>query len=345
MSRVTLGTVAQEMGLSKFAVSRALAGKSGVSDETRRKVVAVAAELGYVKLAGQSRPPSVALIFNDTDYINSELQLMVQSGVQAEAKRRGYHVVARWTHDADEVEATMRSCQAGILVGPHVREIHDRIYAIGIPIVRTSGFPDPLEAVDIVTGPDHEAGAAIAKFLVDLGHREIAYVHGAPRYRGRIERLYGAREVLEGYPDACLHDMRFEPELTFAQALQSLLASGVEPTAFFCAHDGLAVTVVSELLRLGFRIPDDVTVVGFGDFSSATQISPQLTTVTLPGQEMGACCIRLLDDRLNDRVAPDQRLRVTVAGRMVIRASSGPLAQRPSAKPRSRSKRAAAESR
>jgi LacI family transcriptional regulator len=326
MARVTLDTIAREMGLSKFAVSRALSGKDGVSDETRRRVEAVAAQMGYVKLVTASRLPSVALVFNDTDYINSELQLMVQAGVQAEAKRRGYHVVARWTHDADEIEATMRASQAGILVGPHVREIVERIYSIGIPIVRTSGFPDPLEPIDIVTGPDHEAGAAVAKFLVDLGHREIAYVHGAPRYRGRIERLYGVREVLEKYPDATLHDMRFEPELTFTQALQSLRANGTNPTAFFCAHDGLAVTVVSELLRLGFRIPEDVTVVGFGDFSSATQISPQLTTVTLPGQEMGASCVRLLDDKLTGRIANDLRLRITVAGQLVLRDSSGPLA-------------------
>ena len=182
---MTLEAIARHMGLSKFAVSRALAGKSGVSAETRRRVETVAAEMGYVKPSTTSRAPSVALVFNDTDYINSELQLMVQAGVQAEAKRRGYQVLARWTHDADEIEATMRRCQAGIMVGPHVRDIYERIYAIGIPIVRTSGFPDPLEAIDIVTGPDHEAGAAVAKFLVDLGHREIAYVHGAPRYRGR----------------------------------------------------------------------------------------------------------------------------------------------------------------
>jgi LacI family transcriptional regulator len=326
MARVTLDIIAREMGLSKFAVSRALAGKDGVSDETRRRVEAVAAEMGYVKPVPSSRLPSVALVFNDTDYINSELQLMVQAGVQAEARRRGYQVVARWTHDADEIEATMRAAQAGILVGPHVREIVERIYSIGIPIVRTSGFPDPLEPIDIVTGPDHEAGAAVAKLLVDLGHREIAYVHGAPRYRGRIERLYGLREVLERYPEARLHDMRFEPELTFTQALQSLRTNGTNPTAFFCAHDGLAVTVVSELLRLGFRIPEDVTVIGFGDFSSATQISPQLTTVTLPGQEMGAACVRLLDDKLTGRIASDQQFRIMVAGRLVLRDSSGPLA-------------------
>jgi LacI family transcriptional regulator len=324
VERVTLGTIAARLGLSKFAVSRALAGKSGVSEETRRRVETVAAELGYMRTAVPPPPPVIGLVFNDTDRINSELQLQVHAGVQAEAHRCGYQVRARWIHDAGEIESTMRASQAGILVGPHDKSVHGRLYRLGIPIVRTSGFPDPLEAVDLVTGPDHEAGAAVAQFLLRLGHREIAYVHGAPRYRGRIERLYGLREVLETHADARYSDLRFEPELTFAQSLEALHAAGRQPTAFFCAHDGLAVTVVSELLRLGYRIPEEVSVVGFGDFASATQIAPQLTTVTLPGQQMGACCVRLLDDRLTGRVPDGVPLRITVAGRIVERASSGP---------------------
>jgi LacI family transcriptional regulator len=324
LERVTLGTIAARMGLSKFAVSRALAGKSGVSEETRRRVEEAAAELGYVRATVPAATPVIGLVFNDTDTINSELQLRIHAGVQAEAQKRGYQVRARWIHDGDEIESTMRDSNGGILVGPHDKAVQRRIYRLGIPIVRTSGFPDPLEAVDLVTGPDHEAGAAVAHYLLGLGHREIAYVHGAPRFRGRIERLYGLREVLEQHEDAHYSDLRFEPELTFAESLRVLRGAGRDPTAFFCAHDGLAVTVVSELLRLGYRIPEDVSVVGFGDFSSATQISPQLTTVTLPGQQMGASCVRLLDDRLTGRIPDGVPLRITVAGHIVHRASSGP---------------------
>ena len=66
----------------------------------------------------------------------------------------------------------------------------------GVPIVR-QGWLEPLEQVDQIGGTDHEAGSAVASYLLGLGHREIAYVHGDPRYRGRMERLYGLREVLE----------------------------------------------------------------------------------------------------------------------------------------------------
>jgi LacI family transcriptional regulator len=324
VEKATLATIAARLGLSKFAVSRALSGKSGVSEQTRARVRAAADEMGYVRSAPRVALPTIGLVFNDTDLINSELQLMVHGGVQAEAQRRGYQVRARWIHDADEIEETMRASDGGILVGPHDKEVHRRIYALGIPIVRTSGFPDPLEPADIVTGLDHEAGAAVGDYLLGLGHKEIAYVHGAPRYRGRIERLYGLREVIEKHADARFYDMRFEPELSFTERLHALRGQGGRPTAFFCAHDGLAVTVVSELLRLGHHIPEDLTVVGFGDFSSATQISPKLTTVSLPGHQMGAACVRLLDDRVHGRVPKDVPLRVTVAGRIIERASSGP---------------------
>jgi LacI family transcriptional regulator len=67
-----------------------------------------------------------------------------------------------------------------------------------------------------------------------------------------------------------------------------------------------------------------VTVVGFGDFSAATQISPQLTTVKVQGQQIGAGCVRVLDDRIQDRVPRDVPVRMLVANRIVNRDSSGP---------------------
>jgi LacI family transcriptional regulator len=133
------------------------------------------------------------------------------------------------------------------------------------------------------------------------------------------------REVLERRDDTNFHDMRFEPELSFTEHLRALWAGGQYPTAFFCAHDGLAVTVVTELLRLGRRIPEDVSVVGFGDYTSATQISPPLTTVTLQGFERGQFCVRLLDDRLKQRL-PKHPIRIMLTGELIRRASSGPRA-------------------
>ncbi|MBZ9938608.1 LacI family transcriptional regulator [Mesorhizobium sp. BR1-1-16] len=326
MERVTLGAIAAQMGLSKFAVSRALSGKSGVSDETRRRVQEVAAELGYTRAETIAKVMTLGLVFHDTDLINSELHLLVQNGVQIEAQKRGYQVRICWTHLPDEVEAFIRGCDGAALVGPHDRTTYTRIYSLGVPIVRT-GWLEPLEQVDFVGGTDHESGSAVAEYLARLGHTTIAYVHGTPGYRGRIERYFGFREVLEGLPQIKFLQMKFNDEIRFTEHLRAVHAEGLYPTAFFCAHDGLAVTAISELLRLGYRIPEDASVVGFGDYSAATQISPQLTTVRVHGQQIGAACVRMLDDRIHDRIPRDLPLRVHVASRLINRASAGPAAQ------------------
>lgn len=323
MAKVTLATIARQTGLSKFAVSRSLSGKGGVSMETRQRVQAVAADLGYSRQTADQQPSTLGVFFHDTDLINSELHLLVQSGIQAEAQRLGYRIHMQWTHLAQDIENALRACKGAILVGPHGREGLAEAYATGKPLVRT-GWLEPLERADFVGGTDREAGSAITDYLLRLGHRRIAYVHGAPGYRGRVERFHGVREVLERHPDVQFQELKFQPEMRFTEYLIAAHASGFHPTAFFCAHDGLALTVVSELLRLGYRIPEDVSVVGYGDLSAATQISPQLTTVRTHGRQIGAACVRLLDDRLAGRISPDFPIRVMIANRIVERGSSGP---------------------
>lgn len=328
MARVTLATIAQRTGLSKFAVSRSLSGKDGVSEETRKRVKEVAAELGYARPVTDAEPPALGVVFHDTDLINSELHLLIQSGFQAEAQKRGYQVRMRWTHLPDEIEGFARTLRGLAMVGPHSKESMERVKALGVPVAR-NGWMDPLDPFDIVSGTDHEAGSAVARYLLDLGHRTIAYVHGTPGYRGRIERFYGMREVLERREDVTFREMKFETEMRFTEHFLKAKAEGFEPTAFFCAHDGLAVTAISELLRLGYRIPEDVSVIGFGDYQAATQISPHLTTVKVHGTQIGAGLVRLLDDRANARIPREYAVRVMITGDIIERASCGPARQSP----------------
>jgi LacI family transcriptional regulator len=324
MARVTLSTIAKKTGLSKFAVSRSLSGKDGVSEQTRLRVQEVADQLGYIRSRVDLKVPALGVVFHDTDLINSELHLLIQSGFQAEAQRCGYQVKMCWTHLSDEVEAFARGCSGVALVGPHSHQSMGAIKALGVPVVR-NGWMDPLDAYDIVSGTDHEAGSAVARFLLELGHRRIVYVHGTPGYRGRMERFYGVREVLEQFEDVQFREMRFRAEKRFTQHLREVHDSGFHPTAFFCAHDGMALTVVSELLRLGYKIPDDVSVIGFGDYSAATQISPHLTTVKVYGRQIGSALVRLLDDRILGRLAPDLAVRLMIASQLIIRDSTGPV--------------------
>ena len=154
MARITLATIAEKTGLSKFAVSRALSGKSGVSENTRRLVQSVAAELGYLRPVQDNTPNVLGIVFHDTDLVNSELQVLVQSGFQAEAARQGYQTRMIWTHLPEEVEAFARTCAGISMVGPHLNESKYRIKELGIPL-SLNGWIDPLERFDMVHGTTH----------------------------------------------------------------------------------------------------------------------------------------------------------------------------------------------
>lgn len=322
--RTSIQTIADEVGVSKYAVSRSLAGKSGVSEETRMRIQATAERLGYVK--PQPRGSSdIAVLFYDLDPVNSELHVQYQSGIQTEAQRLGIGVRIHWMHDADRLPELLKSCSGILLIGPHGEDTVASIAKTGLPVVRV-GWPAALEQADVVMGTDHEGGQAVLEYLIRLGHRSIAYVYGAPIYRGRHERFYGAREVAERHGDVTLQSIQFDEQQGFASAYRKLQETDFRPTAFFCAHDGLALTVISELLGQGYRVPEDVSVVGYGNYSVATQVSPPLTTVRTNGRESGAVALRLLNERIHSEPGVYQPARrIQIVASIIERRSAGPI--------------------
>lgn len=311
MARITLETIAEQLGISKFAVSRALSGKTGVSDATRIRVQSKAVELGYSQaIEGSVRRAAIHIVFHDYDPVNSELWMQMQNGIQSEAALSGYEAQLHWTRKAEQVENVARASAGLVLVGQHDDETVAAIMRSRKPVVRL-GWVGPLDPVDQVSGADHEAGNAIGQYLRDRGHYTVGYVHGTRVLRGRMERLFGLKEAYVGCPDAQIIELRFGDE-GFATVFQDLIAQSGRPTALFCSHDGLAVHVISELYRLGYKVPEDVSVIGYGDFAAALQISPRLTTVRLPGEDMGVAAFRLLLERMNPsrRQLPPQRVMV-----------------------------------
>ncbi len=326
MSKVTLRIIAEKCGISKYAVSRALAGKDGVSEANRKRIIEMADALGYQRQV-PARSREIVAVFDDPKHVNAELHTQILGGLQQEAARLGYIIRAHWLHHSAPLDGIFEDALAGIAVNVSNRAAREVIQKAGIKVVYT-GWLDPLEPADVVGGADHEAGAAVARHLVDLGHRDIVYVHGIGDLRGRRERFYGMREVIEPMPGIALHDLRWTEPGGYSDAFAQLLETGARPTGFFCAHDGLALNVVTEALTRGWRIPQDISVIGFGDFNAARQIRPSLSTVRTKGYEMGQSLLILLHHRLTDAHWPDASMRIHVLNELMIRSSCGraPLA-------------------
>lgn len=326
MDRITLSTIAEACNVSKFAVSRALSGKSGVSEETRQRVLETADRLGYRKPLPRRRPV-VAALFEDPAHVNSELHSQLQAGMQAEAAKLGYDVQPHWLHHGDGIDSLIRTADCIAAINLQDGDVVGRVRTSGKPAVY-SGWPEPLDGVDTVNGTDRESGGAVARHLIGLGHREIAYVNGETQLRGRRERFNGLREGAEREADCICHMIDWRRGETFPDALDALLAAGGRPTAYFCSHDGLALTVVTEMLSRGWSIPGDISVVGFGNFSTARDIRPPLTTIRVRGDEMGRSIVHLLHSRLAGSHWSTAPVRYQIVNEFVLRGTTGPRTDR-----------------
>lgn len=329
MSRVTIQDIADRLGISKFAVSRALTGKPGVSDATRLLVHNAASSLGYTV----KRKPSahtIEVLFKDRATASRELWVDVQNGIDHESERNGCQMAVRW--GATEASLTGPDVIGHILVGPHPEALLQAALASPLPSVVVNHIVPPLWPRDQVSAADVEAGISVARYLHDLGHRRVVYAHGRRGYPGRQARLAGFSEGIASLGGMDLREVGFSDDQAagdLREALSAMVQSGFEPTAFFCGSDIVAVTILSELMRLGLRVPEDVSVIGHADYAIASQISPQLTTVHMPHREMGIVAVRALLARAGQLTfldgLPAQRFHIVP--NLVERQSSGPALQ------------------
>ncbi|MDR3472139.1 MAG: LacI family DNA-binding transcriptional regulator [Devosia sp.] len=313
-------TIAEHLGVSKYAVSRSLAGKGGVSETTRRTVERMARELGYVAPGVAASARTIHLVLHDHDPVNSEVQLRIQRGIQREAERHGYQVQMQWTHDLRRIHELGRSGAGMILVGPHAPVVTQPAQR-ALPLVKV-GLIGPLEPIDQVDVGANEATAAFGLKLYDYGHRDIVFLQGNGRLRGRTGRFRALRDALTDVGCTAVTELFFDENGGFLAAFEALRATGRQPTALVAGNDWIAVSVISDLMRAGLRVPHDVSVIGYGDYAAAVQTTPQLTTIRVPGEEMGAAALQLLLERLERRADPQRApRRILISPTLVERQS------------------------
>lgn len=321
MNRVTMRTIADQLGVSKYAVSRSLSGKDGVSERTRRTVERVASELGYVAPSLLASARTVHLVLHDHDPVNSEVQLKIQRGIQRAAERYGYPVQMQWTHDTRRIVELSRNGAGTILVGPHLPLPPPSGQRRPMPAVKV-GLIAPLEPIDQVDVGANEATAALGLRLVEYGHRDIAFLQGRGHLRGRTGRYRALRDAVADAGAREVAEVYFDEDGGFLEAFQALRGSGRRPSVLVAGNDWIAVAAISDLMRAGISVPGDISVVGYGDYAAAVQIKPQLTTIRVPGEEMGAAAFELLREGIERRTDPRRSpRRLIIASSLVERQS------------------------
>lgn len=329
--------VAREVGVSTATVSRALRGLPRVSDETRVKVLQVAARLDYVAsphaaslASGQTRAVGVIVPHVTRWFYGSVIQ-----GAEELLREAGYDLLLY--NLAGDKAARHRVFRTHLLrkrvdavlvlsLNPTDEEVA-ALAKLDRPVAVVGATVDGWSSVRI---DDVETARIAVRHLVELGHRRIGYVGGSLEDQldlaAPLGRLNGYRAAMADAGLPVEPPMEVVGDFTIRGGLAAtrlLLEAEPRPTAIFAASDEMAVGAVHAVREAGLRVPEDMSVIGIDDHEMAEFF--ELTTVAQPVREQGQLAARLLlealDDELDDPPSPPS---VTVPTRLVVRRTTGP---------------------
>jgi LacI family transcriptional regulator len=330
--RPTINDIAKRVGLSKASVSRALNGKQDVDPETRKRVLKLAAQMGYVASASaralsNGRSNCLGLLVPTLTW---PWILEVLRGVAEEIEPSGYSLILYTTTDGVDSERAFMSqvVPAGAVDGLALvipfgmLDYIEGLAKGGLPIVVVDDrghYPD----LPTVATTNVEGGRTATRHLIEQGRKRIAMLNGPHDFGCNRDRLKGYKSALR---EAGLQvdprrivDSDFKEE-GGASAMGTLLAADPQLDAVFAANDVMAFGAMRALRNAGRRVPDDVAVVGFDDIPASAMTHPPLTTVRQPLYEMGRTAASMVMAAV--RGEPIAK-RIELPTSLVVRDSSG----------------------
>lgn len=330
----TIKQIGELAGVSSATVSLVLNKKKGVGQETRDRVFQAAESLGYRQRrqvgAGEARTVRFLRIAKHGHIINPSHRVFIADyldGIEGEARQLGCAIeVATYEHFEPSVileDLGRGGIEGAIVLGTELDE-EDFLALRGspLPLVFIDTFHRSFD-FDFVDMDNYSSVFSVIEYLHGMGHRRIGLVKGSIETRNFAERERGFLEGLErfGLPfdrrDLFAIDSTYEQgRIDMARLLQGLADL---PEALFCVNDLVAYGCISALGEAGFRVPDDVSVVGFDDLPSNAFMNPPLTSIKVSKHRIGQCAMNLLALRLDEPGRPSEK--TTVGGELVVRAS------------------------
>lgn len=306
--------IAERLGVSISAVSRALANEAGVSESLRSEVHRLAASLGYRNKhssPASSGQRAVALVPLDSATSGmSGFYVGIVDGMRAAAVDAGLTLDVRLVRDAQldlpEIQAHARQSGARCILLAGIDawdELLDWCQREGLIAVLVNGT-DPLMRVSSVA-PANTYGAQMAtRRLLEAGHRRILhYTH--PWRPTILDRRKGFESAMAEFADA-------EPwvlstaEFPARDLLSAILAQGRGTTAVFCWNDLAAVSLLESVKAAGAGIPEGFSIMGFDNLPLASMTTPRLSTINVDREAIGRAAIRLTIEHLQGETAVKQ---------------------------------------
>jgi LacI family transcriptional regulator len=333
---VRMKDIAAELGVSVVTVSRALRDRPDIAKETRVRVVDRARRLNYrPNLMARSlvtgRSSLIGLVVPDLIH---PFFCEIAKGLSAALKKNNYFLIVSSSEsdprlEQDEIEHMLAHRLDCFVVASCQRDTESllRIGEAGVPLVLIDrsfqGFPCNFVGVD-----DYKIGEIAAEHLIAQGYKRIAHIRGpatnvgngrADGYRDTIRRC--GLPVRDDYFIACGEASDGDGETRGKQAMEEVLALQPRPDALFCFNDFIAAGAMMKAFEEGVRIPEDIALLGCGNFHYGSQLRVPLSSIDQRARETGERTAKLIAAMLKRPQSGRPRIRI-LEPELIIRASS-----------------------
>lgn len=334
MDTINLKKLAKELGLAVSTVSRALRDSHEISQETKERVKALAAKLGFqpnphASSLRQSKSKTIAVIIPE---IQNNFFAQVMNGVEDVAEKKGYHVLIYLSHEDYEREkdilTVLRNGRVdGLLISvANSTRNFDHLHTYqeaGIPLVCFDRVDESME-VPRITTDDTDASYKATEHLVKAGCRRIAFLSMAGNLSISTRRKSGYLKALSRYgfaADPLLVECGPD-DVVNRSLIKQLLQGPAKPDGIFAAVEKFAINTYEVCGELQISIPQQLKVIGFSNLSAAALFDPPLSTIVQPAYEMGKEAAATLFKIIEKKTLLDAEKKVILPSHIMERTST-----------------------
>ncbi len=332
----TIKDVAKKAGVSIATVSFVINKSKNVTPETKNRVLKAIKSLNYhpsksaINLVS-GKTGNIGFILTDDHFLRTEpFYTKIFLGTEFEARSEGYYILlTSIKQDFNEKDILPRfilnkSVDGIIIAGKIPHSLIDRISAYNLPTVFIDYNP-PTNSYPLVLIDNIEGALLATNHLINLGHTNIAFICGDIEHPSLSERLKGYKRALvdANIPvknNLIITDAKYPDRQNGFNSAKKLFSRNKNVTAVFAGNDAMAIGVLHYLKDNGYKVPQDVSLIGFDDVGGDILLRPPLTTIRVPKIELGAEALKLLVNTLKNKKSLSKKILVPVE--LIIREST-----------------------
>ena len=332
---IRMSDIAKELGVSVVTVSNALNDRGGVSEDMRRKIKERASELGYRPSAPrtprkavpevQQQGGSIGILTSERfANVRGTFYWFLTAGVSKELTHCNLYSVYESISEADERSGVLpriaaeRQVRGLIIVGQLATDYLERLASLHLPML-VLDFYDKHSEIDAVISDNFYDSYLMTDRLVQLGHKKIGFIGSVTATSSIHDRFLGYIKCLMENGLEYRKDWTLEDRLPNGYSLTEFAFPEEMPTAFVCNCDETAFRVIGALQRREIRVPEDISVTGYDNYTVSDMCVPAITTVEVDLAEMAHAAVSLLLKRIEN--PQKQPSRYVIRGSIILKQS------------------------